>query len=31
MTPIPQDKMPPQNSEAEESVLGSIIIDNNTC
>jgi replicative DNA helicase len=29
MTPIPQDKMPPQNSEAEESVLGSIIIDNN--
>jgi len=29
MTSIPQDKMPPQNSEAEESVLGSIIIDNN--
>ncbi|MGC8651068.1 MAG: replicative DNA helicase [Minisyncoccia bacterium] len=28
MTPIPQDKMPPQNPEAEESVLGSIIIDN---
>lgn len=26
---IPQDKMPPQNLEAEESVLGSIIIDNN--
>ncbi len=29
MSPVPQDKMPPQNSEAEESVLGSIIIDNN--
>lgn len=29
MSPIPKDKMPPQNSEAEESVLGSIIIDNN--
>ena len=25
---IPEDKMPPQNQEAEESVLGSIIIDN---
>jgi len=29
MATIPEDKMPPQNSEAEESVLGSIIIDNN--
>ncbi len=28
MTSLPQDKMPPQNPEAEESVLGSIIIDN---
>jgi replicative DNA helicase len=28
MNSIPQDKMPPQNPEAEESVLGSIIIDN---
>ncbi|MGB9763165.1 MAG: replicative DNA helicase [Minisyncoccia bacterium] len=28
MNIIPQDKLPPQNQEAEESVLGSIIIDN---
>jgi len=28
MMTIPEDKMPPQNQEAEESVLGSIIIDN---
>ncbi|NMB92496.1 MAG: replicative DNA helicase [Parcubacteria group bacterium] len=29
MMTMPEDKMPPQNPEAEESVLGSIIIDNN--
>lgn len=30
MNTIPQDKLPPQNQEAEESVLGSIIIDNDS-